>query len=512
MRYVLLLQGNCASAFAVGRSEFGVPVVFENNAVDRGRFEQYLQERLGALFTVIIDSGDEEHHLESMPKLRRSERHRLMMKLRDRYFSAESLSVVALFEGKIPAGSSVPVTISGIAPGSDCDLWLQIFIKTQTLINAIYSLPLLGVELHKAHGGEATICAVQLGQSDFRLMAYKNSRLLISRHLSVAENVVDELMEQLRQTQSYIDRLPEPGDQVIESNTRNSVAQQVWVVGALSASAKSKLASNGIKVTSCRSIAGVLGLKHKISSPFGDVLFASLALQARRQMSGYSLGIYRNSMVNRRVRHMLLAGCLCCVGLTAAAAAAAVRVNQNYSALTIAADRFAANTDRVIQKALIAGNDMNYPVEAIRQSMNLARNLDTRMQFTPRHFLQAFATDLTAYPELEVTAIQWSRSANDADGSLLDSLAADASSVDFNQAIYYFATVSGYIRTHDTERMQALARFNRFVSVLTETGRYSSVTVIEAPFGIGDGVVTTGGGQSGERENFVIEFDAREIF
>lgn len=516
MRYVLLLQGEKVSAFAVGRGVLGAPVVFENSPQDRGKFTLYLRERYGALFTVVLDSKDEEHHVDSIPNLKRGDRTRMLLKLQQRYFSGDSLSAVTMSDISRTAGKTLPVTVSGLSEGSDCDCWLGVLRETSTLIASMYSLPLLGLAIHNARGSSSSLCAVQVGQGDFRLLAYKNGRLLISRYLVVSEQTSEPLLEQLQNTQNYLDRLQD------ESSTEGSVESRqsptkltqtnwgvdsIWVIGAFSAKNKATLEDHGIRVSSCRNLPKILKLKFQLESPFGDTVFAALALSGNNRPARFSMGSYRHSIQVRRVRHLLFAGFMCCFGITAVAAAAAAHINQTYSSLATTASTLGSSSRNI---ASVPSVQSEMPVDAIRESLNLSRYLSARTHFTPRHFLYAFAADLTVYPELEVTGINWSRVDRELSDSLIEPMVDSRRIVVNGSDVLYNARVTGYIQTKGAERVAALSRFNSFISTLTDAGRYSSVKVVEAPFGIGDDALTKGGGKFKDREKFVITLDVRE--
>lgn len=520
MRYVLLLQGEKASAFAMGRAEFGAAVVFNNDSSGHVKFSQYLAERHNSLFSVVLDSKDEEHHLDSIPLLKRGDRRRILEKISARHFPDGTLSTIRVEHNQRQTSNTCPVTVSGMPFKNDCQVWLKLLDTSSTLMTDISSLSLLGLAIHRVSGSPMSLIAIQVAQNDFRLMAYHHTRLIISRHLTVTDNLAVELTDQLRQTQDYIQRLPMVTEMHIRSaepqDSQQESAQQiidgVQVIGAVTADSRAELERTGVTVISCRAMSRLLGIKPEVSVPFADMLFAALALNRKSKRARFSMAGYKNHFLARRLRHMLYAGSIACLGMTAAATAAAVHYNGTYTSLIAATTVLSEESgmSERVKSAAHSGTDI--PIDAIRDSMRIAEQLNAQTQFTPLHFLASLATDLTVYPELEVTAIQWSQSQDNYNqtGSKMNQYTAVG-----NSGAYYNATVTGFLQIQPLKRVEALGRFNSFVAALTATGQYVSVIVVDAPFNAADGSNQTGSKQASAidpslKESFVIELTTQQ--
>lgn len=512
MRYILLLQSDKVSVFAMGRARFGAAVVFNNNPSDHERFSQYLAERHTSLFSLVIDSKDEEHHLESIPVLKNRDRQRMLKKITNRHFPDNTLSTISFEKNQKTPDRVCPVTASGMPLNNDCQTWLELLDVNSVLLTNISSFSLLGQAIHQLYDTRMSLCAIQIAQNEFRLLAYHNSRLIISRHLTIADNLADELTAQLHQTLNYLSQLPLASSNHSQGadngkttqSSEQKIIEGVRIVGALPANSRAQLERSGATVVSCRAMSRLLGIKPEISVPFADGLFAALALNRKSKHASLSMGCYKNHYLARRLRHMLYAGSIACFGVTAVATAAAVHYDGTYSSLIATTVALRVESNIPDPKNLVAFTDTDIPVDAIRDSMRIAAQLQANSQFTPLHFLSSLASDLTIYPELEVSAIHWSKIQSDYSQVTSESKQADSSA-----GAYYNATVTGYLQMKPSGRVQALSRFNSFVTTLTTAGRYISVTVVEAPFGISDGINSPDTALSSVRETFVIELSTR---
>ena len=96
------------------------------------------------------------------------------------------------------------------------------------------------------------------------------------------------------------------------------------------------------------------------------------------------------------------------------------------------------------------------------------------------HFLSPFSVELSNYPEVNITSVQWNSPPPPV-------LAIQDNSSDKESLIYgYEASVGGHLQFADGELSEAVGQFNSFVYQLQNSSRYQQVEVIEAPFGISD--------------------------
>lgn len=181
----------------------------------------------------------------------------------------------------------------------------------------------------------------------------------------------------------------------------------------------------------------------------------------------------------------MLAGVVCCLGMSAFATTAAVKVDGRYSSLqTLVESQRETLRDLAVPNIESAVEDLSR-VDALRQSLRLAQQMESVMQVTPLHFLSPFAGDLSQYPEVSISGVQWS--SPDVGGlqpAVLQPGQVRAEGVE--AVVGYDASVTGYLRFADGEITEAVERFNSFVRLLKRSERYHSVEVIEAPFGISD--------------------------
>lgn len=487
MRYVLLLQADKASAFAFGRAEFGAAVIFNNDAAGQENFTRYLQERQHSLFSIVLDSKDEEHHLDAIPQLSGADHRRLLKKVSARHFPGNLLSSIAVDKKKHSVDNVCSVTVSGLPPNHDCEAWLKLLKRASALMVGISSLSLLGLAIHKVSGHHTSLCVLQVAYNDFRMMAYHNSRLIICRHVTVAEDSGAELIEQLRQTQLYLDRMPLALEANNKAEAASNISQpddarlfdDVQVVGTLSAAGRAALERVGASVIGCGAMSRMLGIKPEISAPFAGLLFAALALNKQSKQARLSMGSYKNSFLARRLRHALYGGSIACLGVTAAATGAAVHYNESYSLLISSAQTLSAAIPVHDEQRSVAYLELDTPIDAIRDSMRIAHHINARSQITPLHFLSSLAAGLTDYTELEVTSIQWSGTPADYSHVLLD-IEEKGGSMN-----HYSATVTGNLQMLPSDRGRSVGRFNSFITALKATRQYLSIHVVDDPFSSG---------------------------
>ncbi len=508
MRYVLVVQGEKVSALAVGRSEYSVPVVFLNDQRGLQQFSVYLRERHDSLFSVVIDSKDEEHHQAKLPALNRRDQRRMLNRLQRQYFPSNALCAVTVPRRKSTAGGKAGATISGIGDQNDCDHWLGLLKAESTLIAEIYSLSLLGALLPVVSSTGISLCAVQLGSNDFRLMAYEGARLLISRHITLTGDLSLELATQLSQTLTYIESMAIPAQdnnsQVAVPGNPSGIGRQanVSVIGDLPPEVCSALASDNIKFYRWDKLVQLAGNELSGTLTGAVALFAALSVKKQSRDALLISGHYGCSYLSRRLRHLLIAGSLSCLGVTMAAAATTVHYSQTYESLAEFAQYLQVDFIAPLPTSFsIAGAE--YPVEAVRDSLRLSRQLEASAQSTPLHFLRAVAADLTVYPELQVTSIKWGRADTTMPAGLEISGFSEINGQLSGES--YTATIEGYVRGGETNTISSSGRFNSFIAALKAANRYTSVTVLENPFAISRNSFDAERHSPGERLRFSIE-------
>ena len=494
MRYVLIVQSEKVSAFAVGCSKYSRPVVFLNGQQGQQQFAEYLEERGDSLFTIVLDSKDEEHHQEQVPVLKRTDEKKVLSRLLRQYFPSRALCTVTVQRRKQSYGLKRAVTITGVGDKNDCDHWLALLKTQSTLVTEIYSLSLLGASMPVNSPAGVSLCAVQTESNEFRLLAFEDNRLLISRHIKLTGDLAAELNAQLLQTIRYIETNnvsvedksatgPEAADPNDQSIIRDKV--NVSVVGDLPTDVSSLLAKENIEVFRWGQLAQQAGTNIYSESGGAAGFFSMLTSKKQSRGALLSKGSFGIPMLSRRVKHLLVAGSLCCLGVTMAAAATTAHYSQTYESLTEFAHFLRTDSLQPLPHNF-SNNDSEYPIDAVRDALRVSQQLQSNGQHTPIFFMAELATDLTLYPEIQVTAIKWGRTGPQNSPERLRAIALEATSL--QQTITevsgegYTAMVEGYLRKGEADSVSASGRFNSFVAALKAANRYSSVKVIESPF------------------------------
>lgn len=523
MRYVLVVQSEKVSAFAVGRSEFSRPVLFLNGQLGQQQLSEYLRERRDSLFTIVLDSKDEEHHQELIPVLKRGDQKKVLNRLQKQYFPSRVLCAVSVQNRKLVAGQKVSVTISGISDQNDCAHWLALFKNESTLVTEIYSLSLLGASLPAVSSTGVSLCAVQLGSNEFRLLAYESARLLISRHVTLAGDLVSELNMQLSQTLRYIESISIPGESRLDAESERvdpddtshgDQQANVSVIGHLPEEAGSVLVGANINVYRWDCAVHQASVKFSGTLSGSADFFAMLCLRKQSRKALLKSGHYGFHHVSRRVKHLLLAGSVCCLGVTIASAAATTHYSQTYESLAEFTQFLKSDSLKPLPYSFSV-EESEYPIDAVRDSLRLSKQLDAEALFTPLHFLTALATDLTVYPELQVTSIKWERKAMAESADMQRSAHLEMSSPPLFSGLEtggnYTAIIEGYVRGGEAKTLSFSGRFNSFIAALKATNRYSSVTVMDSPFALSRESFVSDRTMPDGKPRFLIELINRDV-
>lgn len=502
MRYQLLLQNASAAAYAIGRFGFDQAVQFNNDSVGRKQLANYLEQRHGCVFTVILDFKEEEFLRKTIPGVRGSDRLRVLQRLRQRSFPGSTLSVAHADAQKRNGRRELDVTVAGIAANSECDEWLTVLSETRTVVANMCSLSLLGSELPVALGLDAghVLTAVQLSECDYRVCAYLNKLPLISRRVTVPDNHPDGLLREITQTLAYLLRQPECSSQAFV---------KTLVVGCFDP-AEAELISDQIDhalVLSPQQAASALRLQTPLPSQFGDGLFAKLLNYRTGRFADLSTAQHRRYHRRRRVAHGLYACSLSVLLSAAVSAVATAHINREYQSLVEAANGFGGSPHRLVRDLTDhSAYDADH-IEAVRGSVRIARILEARASYTPFHFMSAFASDLSGYPAVEIESLNWRQSSGIADDPAMTVSTRGPAAEAGQSELSGHVVIAGAVRVVAEEVADAVSVFNSFVSSLSRSNRYYEVVVLEAPFGIGDNRVTTGSGVGGVKgdSRFLIE-------
>lgn len=527
MRYLLLLQNNKASAYAVGRQGSGSMVEFENTDDGREKFSVYLHERVCSVFSVLLDFAEEEHHRSSIPFVRGRDRQDILKRLEKRQFPGATLSCAIVDEQASTKSGQLTVGVTGVTANVDCDHWLRLLRETRTIVAGMSSVSLIGSAILSALAKAGVIspkkqpCCVfilaQLSDGDFRLSAYLGEALLISRKLTIRSNMVKTISDEVVQTQSFVDRLPELA----------GVSERIaLIIGSFSREQIEELnllLPGEVLVTSPTTLGARLNLKAGYASPYADALFAQLQLCKRGRQVDLSDGIHRRYYWRRRVTHSLYAICISMVGGAAVTVAATAQFNAEYQTLVShtqhqsrQADTAAESLARVVAKK----HDSEFSIDAIRDSVRVARSLELRAQTTPFQYLTVLAGEITSFPGVQITDINWTTADAALNSAALykltrmegesSSSAITANSENVNGVN---ATIMGYVDTDKAEINSALSAFRAFVAALRNSQLQNVVTVLEAPFGISDDSITSGGDfrDGVNRGSFLLEVVARDV-
>lgn len=503
MRYVLFVSAGSVTSYAHGRSGFDAPVIFHNNEDSRQQLCQYLLERIESVFSVVLDSQDEEHHTEIIPALRGRDKTRAVEQVVQRAAVSGSMYSCSVSHQSNTATSAestgkaaikkLRVTICHVGARTDCAHWLQLLDEHSVLVDSISSFSLLAQQVLQKFQVNASLCLLRLHQNEYRVLGFRSGSPVINRHLTSSELSAESLITELDKTRDYLTQLDDRNTVAGLSGTENTsnrekVVEPALLIGLVPSDVKQALEIAGVQVISENRLYKHLKHKNPTASFAIEMMVGLMAERKVRATTSYR-GDYRIHLKQRKTRHSLLAGAVCCAALSAFAATAAVKIDNGYSTLqTIVESRRDALRTIVEQESGVVAVDSE-KVNALRQSIALARQIEAGMQFTPLHFLSPFAAELSLYPEVAITGVHWT--APVPAGLSIATVNANAepgADADFGS---YDASVTGYLTFADGEITEAVRQFNSFVGRLQRSNRYQSVDIIEAPFGISDQATTT---------------------
>ncbi|OED36806.1 hypothetical protein AB833_25695 [Chromatiales bacterium (ex Bugula neritina AB1)] len=499
MRYLLMLQNASARAYAVGRHGFGQAVQFDNSPGGRKNLARYLHERRLSVFTVLVDFTEEELHRKTIPFVRGTDRRSILARMQQRSFPGSKLSCVRTRANKQNGKRELDVTVAGIVSNSECESWFEVLREARTVVANVCSLSLLGSGLCEALGVSAVykLVAIQLTQSDYRLCAYHDNLPLISRRVSIPGNKIDTLTEEIQQTLSYLARQVGMPDVVVETIVvGNFTKEQIeQVVGQVEHS----------RVLDLDQAAGVLNLSKLLPVSYADGLFATLLRGRPARKADLSKKQHRRFYLRKRVTHGLYASGICLLLSAVVSTVATAHINHEYQALADSANRFSnisSKVDTGLSRKIYVENQ---PVDAVRESVRIARILEANARYTPFHFMSAFAADLAPFPMVKIESINWTQPYGS--NSVQTSPTATGLTQGSDTVMTGHVTVSGSLKGDGEEISAALGVFQRFVSSLSNSGVYQQVVVLESPYSLSGNRVTMGNGFDGVAGNarFMIE-------
>ena len=485
MRYILLISANSVTSYATGRSGFDNPVVFLNTDQGCQKLCQYFSERSHSVFSVVLDTRDEEHQSETIPFLRGRERTRALDQIMARSDDENLLSACSLNTITTNNIKKLRVTTSQVAGRSDCEHWIVLLHDNAVLIDCICPLSALALRILQKVRDPARLCVLRLRHSEYRILGFIGSSTVISRHLQTSESCTDELLAEIGKTREYLahfefgDNVKNQPDSTATAASGSGNSGDTLLIGLVPSDVKQGLEASGVRVIPEHRLIKLFN-KNNINMLSAMEMIMSMMIDRKVRSSTRFNGNYDSHLWQRKVRHGLLAGVLCCFGISAVATAAAVKINQNYNVLQA---RSETQHDRLMAVS-VAHQDLNsLQVDAFRQSVSMVRSIEQAMNYSPMHFLTPFAVDLSLYPEVNITSVQWASSIP-AELTLPGEHTANA------VAPGYEANVGGHLRFANGELVDAVRHFNSFVHQLKKSSRYQAVEVIEAPLGVGGNATT----------------------
>ena len=482
MRYVLIVAASSVTAYAIGRSGFDTPVIFRSDEQGRQRLCQYFAERFDSVFSVVLDTRDEEHQREIIPSLRGREKARALKQIKTRASGGTVLNACSVTQLTTNGIKKLQVNLSGVAGGMDCAHWIELLRNNAVLVDCI--CPLSGLVMQVLHTSKesASLCVLRLHHDEYRILGFIKDAPVINRHLNTAASSAEELLNEIGKTREYLLHF-ESGD-LNNGNGNNTETSDVpdqdfasaVLIGLMPSEVKQKLEANGLRVMSGNLLDKKIG-KNKLSMSTAMEMIVTLMSDRKvRRATRYS-GEYCGHFRARRLNHGLLAGVLCCLGISAAATASAVRISDSYSALLHTTD---AQRQRLVAVSAAHRDSDSANTEVLRQSVRLALSIENTMNYSPMHFLSPFSVELSNYPEVNITSVEWNSPPP-------PELVVHGNSGDKESLTYgYEASVGGHLLFADGELSEAMGQFNSFVHQLQNSSRYQRVEVIEAPFGISD--------------------------
>jgi hypothetical protein len=500
MRYVLFISADSVTSYAVGRSGFDAPVIFHHQPDSHTRFGEYLLERKDSTFSVVLDSQDEEHYSEMVPLLRGRDQARAVEQVvkradaRGPYLICVSRdfcqSETTGSNSDTTAVRKTLVTVPHIGAQNDCRHWFQMLDSHGTLIDAVCPLSLLAQQVLSKLQPDVSLCVLRLHQNEYRVIGFRAGLPVINRHLNHTDIGADSLLAELDKTRDYLRNyqirdaaVSLPANSESRSST-DDTTEPAMLIGLVSSEIRQVLEAGGVQVLSEHRLYKLLPHRNPTAS-FAIEMMVALMVDRKVRSSTRYRGNYNSHLTRRKTRHSMLAGVVCCLGMSAFATTAAVKVDGRYSSLqTLVESQRETLRDLAVPNIESAVEDLSR-VDALRQSLRLAQQMESVMQVTPLHFLSPFAGDLSQYPEVSISGVQWS--SPDVGGlqpAVLQPGQVRAEGVE--AVVGYDASVTGYLRFADGEITEAVERFNSFVRLLKRSERYHSVEVIEAPFGISD--------------------------
>lgn len=485
MRYLLFISENFLLAHATGRSGFSNGVVFKNNQRGRALFARYLDERTGSIFYGVLDSTEEEHFQEQLPRLRARDTRRAVNNIVDTRCEGAALWRHCIQSASAHSGDGPRLAITTVSDESDCSDWLSLLRKKNTLISELCLLSELCMEILPSNEAVVSILVLKIGHGDYRIIGFRDGYPVITRKLEESSVSMQVLVDEINKTVIFLN------GSVVETDKQVSVIY----LGDTTATQREELQRTGVVVRTASEVESQRSKKH-IDRQSVIELLLQLMLSKRVRREHRLAGDYRSAFDCRRLNHSFIAGILCCVAVTAASGIAGARMIDSLDELSDAIDDRSAKLDERMTN-IRSATYSDSEVEAMRRTIQIGNRVNQLMDYTPMRLLVPLATELSRFPVVQIMSVDW----------LVRNPLMDLNETD---AAEYEALVSGFIQISDSEAGEAARSFNGFVTGLEESEQIHSVEVKLSPLDTGNIGSAFLSANSGTPMRFAINLGVRE--
>lgn len=488
-----------------------------------GDLSVFLENNSHAEFSLLIDTPEEECHLESFKTNSIRDRSHLINRIRNKHFKNALLSKASV----IGKGDSASLLLSGVASDELCAGLVRLLEQSRASVRAVHSpLTLMSAIAKATHASKGACLFVLPMRGCYRLIACVNSFVLFNRRIvipngsgnesavnsipaSVGTELTDMLTDSLTETLVYLQR-----QQVVGWETPGLIVAGTHDSSKMLAGVCKKVVESGLAKPGAGSEDSDYSSTVQRRSTSTDVLLVTAAGHCG---NGYTTRELRRAYTTRKVRNVCAALALCGVGGVVSSVAVANKltdlhatiINSYHESSVLKPVQAQSNVPEdhyqvVAEAGAASGNE----VEAVRQALVTAKLIELGSVHRPIEFLGELAQQASQQQSVSVTSVKWQTDDILNTDSLLDMIARPEAIKTLPVEQVYQATVSGIVQGKPD---QALHSFDLFVSALRSASSDPSVVVVETPFGLGAGDKTTDSLLSGARGDFVLELSARGV-
>jgi len=516
----------------------------------------FLDDNIHAQFSLLIDTPEEECHLESFKTTSLRDRSHLINRLKSKHFKSALLSKASV----IGKGNNASLLLSGVASDELCTKFIRMLEQSRVCLRAVHSpLTLMSAIAKASHAGKGACLFILPMRGCYRLTACVNSFVLFNRRIVLPgisgnefgvnsqpaiENaeLTHSLTASLTETLVYLQRQQAVGWKtprliVVGEHDSPIVFADVCKNIAESGLAEPEMVESAPAVSGA-TISGAVesGTASEVSEyrpcvPHRNASTEGLLVTAAGHCgNGYATRQHRQTYTTRKVRNVCAALALCSIGGVVSSVAVANKLTDRNATIVdsyhatpiftpalsslpyslpspVSSKGSSGRQSKVDTKVdTIAADD--YEVEAVRQALVTAKLIELGSLHNPIGFLGDLAQKANTQQSVSVTSVKWQADDVLNEDSLTDMIARPEAIKALDVEQVYQATVSGIV--HGKPDV-ALRSFEKFVSALRTASSDPSVVVVETPFGLGSGDKTTDAVLSGAQGDFVLELSSHGV-